>query len=117
MTTYKQQFLKALTDGGRGQTEVNADDQDGCCDEHWYIRSVREIWGLEMLIFLLVDPQRDAPGKEGQGVREIVAAKKSPTSWIADSNRSATLHISKGQVDVKLHEFVGAPGEYAGLTR
>jgi hypothetical protein len=112
MTTYKQHLLGALIDHGWELIEVNDDNHDWWCDEHWRIRSVRENWGLELLIFFLVDPQWEAPRKKGQGVWEIAATTTFLKSWLDADGGIATLTMSKGKFDIKLGQFIASLNEY-----
>ena len=112
MRFYKRKLLNALIDEGWELVEVNEDNRHWWCDEHWVIRSVRENWGLEFMIFFLVDPHGDSVRKKGQGIWQIAATVAFPENWIEAGRGIATISMSKGKFDSKLKDFISFLIEY-----
>lgn len=81
MSSFKHQLKKALENDGWELIGIVEENLDWWCDEYWVIRSVRENWGLELLILFLVDPQWNLLPKKGEGIDEIVATEKFPAGW------------------------------------
>jgi hypothetical protein len=112
MSIYKQHLLKALVDEDWEVVKINDESAFWWCDEYWTIRSMRENWGLELLILFLVDPQWDLPRKKGQGIWAITAIGKFPEDWIQASKGVALLNMSKRKFDTKFKEFIVSLSEY-----
>ncbi|QDU50907.1 hypothetical protein [Gimesia panareensis] len=91
MQTYKKMLLQKLTDNGWEMIS-----QSSACDwwleEYWTIKSVRNHWGLELLVLFLVDPQFEGQHKN-QGVRSITVTTEMPSDWIAAENGLALITI------------------------
>lgn len=51
----RDQILARLADSGWERTGID-DDTDWWVDEHWTIRSVRQEYGLTLVMSFLVDP-------------------------------------------------------------
>jgi hypothetical protein len=112
MTAYKKILLDALTGEDWELIEVDDYSHDWWCDEHWLIRSVRESWGIEVMIFFLVDPQTDFPRKKGEGIWAITATDKFPETWGGASRGIAILPLSKRKFDQKLERFLSSLNQY-----
>src|SRR5262245_27441616 len=78
MPTYKDQLLAGLISRGWEQVEVDEGGTDWWADEHWRIRSIREAYGLELILTFLVDPGFDRPRKKGQAIWAIGASADMP---------------------------------------
>ncbi|MEW6211643.1 MAG: hypothetical protein AB1631_24985 [Acidobacteriota bacterium] len=112
MSTYKKILLESLIDEDWELIEAFDCNHDWWCDEHWLIRSVRENWGIEVMIFFLVDPMWDTPRKKGQGIWAIAATDKFPERWGEAGSRIATLTLSKRRFNQKLVSFLSSLNHY-----
>ncbi len=106
MATYKDQLLKALSESGWEQLEVNEEGIDWWGDEMWKMRSIREQWGMELYLTFLVDPLWEGPRKKSQGIWAILATSEFPTDWRQPHGKIATLSMAKRKFGPKLNAFI-----------
>jgi len=110
--TYKAQLLAALISNGWELVQTETQHPEWWCDQYWVVRSVREMWGMELFIFFLVDPQWEGPRKSGQGVWEIAATAQMPSDWLEAARGIATIPMSKRRWDHKLATFISELTDY-----
>lgn len=104
MAGHKEQLLRALSDDGWEQSEVCV-DTEWWAAEHWTIRSVREAYGLELVLTFLVDPQFDGPGPKASHVWAIIATSELPTERPLQKG-IAELPLQRGRFEDNRRHFV-----------
>lgn len=111
MPTYKEQLLAGLTSRGWERVEIDEEGTDWWADEHWRIRSIREAWGLDIVLTFLVDPNFVGPRKKGQAICAIGASADTPCDRL-DVLKDIELCMYKRRFDEKLESFLGQLDEY-----
>ena len=111
MPTYKEQLYASLLERGWEQIEVDEEGVDWWADEHWRIRSIRNRWGLELILTFLVDPMWDGPRRKGQGIWAIVATEQLPRER-PDADKAIGLCLYKRRFDAELAEFMNVLDTY-----
>ena len=111
MHAYKNQLWHGLVDQGWEIVEVVASDE-WWADEFWKVQSLRNRWGLEIILAFLVNPLWDAPRKKGQGVWSISASEGFPGDRLGAEKGIADLCMAKGRFDEKLAAFLAALDAY-----
>jgi hypothetical protein len=112
MSADKQKLIDARIDEGWEVVKLDDQNLDWWCDEYWEIRSIRENFGVKLLIFFLVDPQWDGQRKKGQGSWAITATSKFPENRLGTRHEIALLPLAKRKFDAKLQEFILSLTEY-----
>jgi hypothetical protein len=102
---FKSQLRRQLEDHGWEVAEV-IDGDDWWADEFWKVQSRRNLWGYEIVLTFLVDPQWDAPRKRGDGVWMAGATEAMPPDRFAAEQGIAQLCVKGRRVDEELREFV-----------
>jgi hypothetical protein len=111
VSSYKEQLQSALVDAGWEHAE-SIEIDEWWADDCWKIRSVKQSWGMEVLISFLIDPQWDgAHSGERPPVWAIMATEDLPEAWNTEK-RIALLSMSSRKFEPKLAEFVAALGAY-----
>jgi hypothetical protein len=100
----RDQILARLSLSGWERTGID-DDTDWWVDEHWTIRSVRQNFGLTLVISFLVDPMYEGNNK-GPAVWQIVAGTRVPVDRFDSEKQIAELTMMKGRFDKNLKAFV-----------
>jgi hypothetical protein len=106
VTGYRYKILSELQKHDWELSETIDKDLEWWADEQWYIKSVREHWGLEIYITFLVDPQWSGSRKKGQAIWAIMASSKLPNSWSQEISQITRLSMSKSKFDSKLEQFI-----------
>jgi hypothetical protein len=109
--SYKAHLRHHLADHGWEIVEVIGSDE-WWADEFWKIQSRRNLWGHELVLTYLVDPQWDAPRKKGQGLWKITATQAIPADRLAAEQGITELCMVKGRFDEKLMAFVASLDAY-----
>jgi hypothetical protein len=79
--------------------------------EIWHVRSIRQAWGLQLVVLFLVDPMEES-GRSKPLVWAVSATPEVPTDRLAASRGVALLPMSKGHFETKLEEFIDALEAY-----
>jgi len=99
MVNYKQRLLEELLKDDWKRLDVLRTDVSWWADEHWKMQSVREQWATELFISFVIDPVWDAPRRDGQGLKQIVAFASLP-----GQDRSAATEIASIELDKDFEE-------------
>ena len=100
----RDQILARLADNGWERTGID-DDTDWWVDEHWTIRSVRQEYGLTLVMSFLVDPQYEGHDKSS-AVWMITAATQYPENRLDEQVKVADLDLQKGRLGRNLAKFI-----------
>ena len=107
MESFKVQLRRHLVDHGWEVEEVLASD-DWWADEFWKVQSRRNLWGFEVVLTFLVDPQW-LDFHAGQRIWAIAVTEGMPVGRLEASTQSiALLVMVKGRFDAELATFGAA---------
>jgi hypothetical protein len=109
--TYKAHLQHLLSEHGWEIVEV-VDSDDWWADEYWKIQSRRNLWGFELVLTFLVDPDWDAPRKKGRAVWAIGANDSIPVDRATAERGITKLSMVKGKFNEKLVAFVDSLDVY-----
>jgi hypothetical protein len=109
--TYKAHLQHLLSEHGWEVVEV-IDSDDWWAHEFWRIQSRRNLWGYELVLTFLIDPQWDAPRNKGQGIWAIAASDAIPPDRATAEQGIAELCMVKGHFNEKLVAFVDSLDAY-----
>ncbi|MEM7249457.1 MAG: hypothetical protein AAF533_29375 [Acidobacteriota bacterium] len=104
MPGHRDQLLGGLLDRGWEQLRVDLQGTDWWAAEHWWLRSTREQYGLELVISFLVDPQFEGQGPKSSAVWVIVATEELPSGYM--DMGLARLPLQRGRFDRNLQSFL-----------
>jgi hypothetical protein len=86
-------------------------DTDRWVEEHWLVRSVRENWGLELVLSFLVNPHYEGQTKSRE-IWAIGATIEVPEDRLAAERGIALMQLAKGKFNEKLPKFVDELDRY-----
>jgi hypothetical protein len=112
VTGYQFRLRSELNKHGWELSEIIDKDLEWWADEQWYIKSVREHWGLEIYITFLVDPHWSGSRKKGQAIWAVMASSKLPNTWSQEISQITRLSLLKGKFDSKLEQFIDQLNTY-----
>ncbi|MCF7560257.1 hypothetical protein L3X39_06360 [Sabulilitoribacter multivorans] len=101
---YKYQVEQALLKN-KWEIKTIGSNEDWWDDEHWKIYYKDEL-NICLYLCFIVDPMFKGERKSGQGVYEILASTEFPSNWNDDSNRIASIRMTKRKFEIKLEEFI-----------
>jgi len=111
----RDQILARLSDSGWERTCID-NDTDWWVDEHWTIRSIRQEFGLMLIVSFLVDPMYEGRDKS-TAIWLITAGTQQPSDRLDDKNNVAKLYMQKGRFNEKLIAFVEEINDYRNSRR
>jgi hypothetical protein len=103
---HKAQLRRQLADHG-WEVVAAEDGEEWWADELWTAQSRRNLWGHELVLTFLVDPQWEGPRKKGQGVWAVAASRGRPAGCSAEG-RIALLRLAGRRFDEASRSFVAA---------
>lgn len=104
MRRYKEILLEHLSQSG-WELVRQEDFTDWWAEEHWYIKSIKQKWGYQLIITFLVDPQYEG-NKKSQAVWAVSATASMPGDRVEAEKGVALMGLTKGKYNEKLKEFV-----------
>ena len=78
-------------------------------EEHWYIQSIRDNWGFELVLSFMVDPEYEGDAKS-QIIYEVVASAQQIEDGLTPKDAVAVMDLRKGVFSIKLSEFIDKLG-------
>ena len=86
-------------------------NEDWWDDEHWKVYFKYDS-KISFYLCYVVDPMFEGERKSGQGIYEIKVSTEFPANWNDDSNRIASISMTKRKFEIKLEEFITDLEEY-----
>ncbi len=87
------------------------EDTDCWADVHWFVRSTRQAYGLELVVTFLVDPMYEG-GDKRSAVWSVSATINCRTSRLDAAGAIATVYLQKGYQTESLQSLVDALDAY-----
>ena len=108
---YRDQLLDGLArDGWQHLETMNESDWWGA--EHWVLKSIRQNFGLRIILTFLVDPLAEAVVDKNKHVWCVRAASRVPKDSLDEEGVIADLEMRKGHFGEKLAVFTASLDEY-----
>jgi hypothetical protein len=104
--SWRNQLLAWLSDSGWERTAID-DDTDWWVDEHWTISSVRQNYGLVLILNFLVFPYSEG-AERSTTVWLVTATTRKPAGRDDDTGLIAEAHLQKGHFNENLKTMVEA---------
>jgi len=111
MSSYKDLLRERLDRAGWELLLIDPEGIDWWAGELWHIRSIRQAWGLELVLSFLVDPMEES-GRSKPRIWAISATPNVPSDRLGAGQGVALLPMSKGHFETRLEEFVEALQAY-----
>jgi hypothetical protein len=111
MSSYKDLLRERLERSGWELSSTDPDGIDWWAAELWHIRSMRQAWGLELVLSFLVDPMEQS-GRSKPHIWAISADPHVPSDRLRAGQGVALLTMSKGHFETRLQDFVEALEAY-----
>lgn len=112
---FRVQIQDRLEDSGWEVAEIVVPDE-WWCTESWEVRSVRQRYGLRIIISFIVDLMYEGSDRE-KHIACVFASEGFPQSYNDRETLVAELCMYKGHFSEMLTEFVGALDQYRSTGR